>query len=547
MATQIKDTTQSSGAGPSQPKPIPPRPKTKSRPTPIPVPIPTLPPIAYLGPRTPTVQVQPPSRVGTLQPDVELGVYLTPDHLSLGSGPSSPKADGIFARRGSAGSIIISKVADVGESFFLANSIWRTDIVTFCCHVRMDPVLGNARITHIQARKSRRPPFLHEYILVFFTAARNQRFVLRIDRLGKVGSTSAGWREGIAPNTAIQEVGVYHVQDAQVGIDSPDGAWLAMDGRWGSYPIATLATWESEKGSGECVSHHVQTMAIHSGPGPQLKDVSRLLEAILLEMPAYHLTTTNCYFMTRTSLLLFQRCYPKAFACHFGPMSGELVSGSDLAEPVWAGLLKWYLPFVVFFVLAYVPPVVIFHVVIARLMDCRGLQECYQYPANSLPRELLAMRMALHSIVDVPLPVGLLHSYMTALEGRMNDLIMRLSVQFLGDDAQARREGPPLPTQPFGALIDGAWSTLIAWCLLGAGFSAFLFLSLLARYGTLILFAMILVVGVWFNFEFGDSRVGLDEGVDEIFALPTPSPRPPENGSEDTEAGLQQALDGLGL
>ena len=149
--------------------------------------------------------------------------------------------------------------------------------------------------------------------------------------------------------------------------------------------------------------------------------------------------------MTRTSLLLFQRCYPKAFACHFGPTSGELVSGSDLAEPVWAGLLKWYLPFVVFFALAYVPPVVIFHIAIARLMDCRsGLQMCKDYAV--LPRELLAMRMALHSIVDVSLPVGLLHSYMTALEGRMNDLVMRLSVQFLGDEGQERREGPPLPT-----------------------------------------------------------------------------------------------------
>ncbi|KAF8607114.1 hypothetical protein BDV93DRAFT_552863, partial [Ceratobasidium sp. AG-I] len=448
MTSQVKDATQSPGAGPSQPKPSPPPPRSKLRPKPAPIPvhIPTLPPAAYLGPRTPTVQVQPPSRAGTLQPDVELGVYLTPDHLGLGSGPSSPKADGIFARRGSAGSIVVSKVADVGESFFLANSIWRTDIVTFCCYVRMDSVLGSAQITHIQARKSRRPPFLHEYILVFFTAARNQRFVLRIDRLGKVGSTSAGWREGIAPNTAIQEVGVYHVQDSQVGIDSPDGAWLAMDGRWGSYPIATLATWESEKESEKCVSHHVQTMAMHSGPGPQLKDVSRLLEAILLEMPAYHLTTTNCYFMTRTSLLLFQRCYPKVFACHFGPMSGELVSGSDLAEPVWAGLLKWYLPFVLFCVLAYVPLVVIFHVIIARLMDCRGLQKCYEYPANVLPRALLALRTALHAIVDVPLLVGLLHSYMTALEGRMNDLVVRLSVQFVGDGAQARHDGPALPT-----------------------------------------------------------------------------------------------------
>lgn len=160
-------------------------------------------------------------------------------------------------------------------------------------HVRLDPVLSRAHITHIQARKSRRPPFLHEYILVFFVAARGQRFVLRIDRLGKVGSTSGSWplgwcagRHGMASNTAIQEVGVYHIQDSQIGIDSPDGAWLAMDGRWGSHPIATLATWKVESGRPDKhVSHHVQTAADGCGTGPQLEVVSRLLEAILLEMP----------------------------------------------------------------------------------------------------------------------------------------------------------------------------------------------------------------------------------------------------------------------
>lgn len=75
-----------------------------------------------------------------------------------------------------------------------------------------------------------------------------------------------------------------------------------------------------------------------------------------------------------------------------------------------------------------------------------------------------------------------------------------------------------------------------------------LFLSLLARYGLLILFAMILVVGVYFNFEFGDSNVGLDQGVSEIFAIPIPTDEPaPENVPEDTEAGLKQALDGMGV
>lgn len=78
---------------------------------------------------------------------------------------------------------------------------------------------------------------------------------------------------------------MYHIQDVQSGVDSPDGAWLAMDERWGSYPIATLATWESEMATGEHVSHHLQTVATQNGPIPELKDVSRLLEAILLEMP----------------------------------------------------------------------------------------------------------------------------------------------------------------------------------------------------------------------------------------------------------------------
>lgn len=118
-------------------------------------------------------------------------------------------------------------------------------------------------------------------------------------------------------------------------------------------------------------------------------------------------------------------------------MSGEHFSGSDLAKPVWAGLLKWYLPFVVFFVLAYAPPAVIFHIVIARFIGCYGQRVYKEYIV--VFRELLAMRIPLHPLADMPFPVGLLHSYMTALEGRMNDLVMKLSVQFLGDEEQARR------------------------------------------------------------------------------------------------------------
>lgn len=78
---------------------------------------------------------------------------------------------------------------------------------------------------------------------------------------------------------------MYHIEDAQGGIDSLDGAWLAMDGGWGSYPIATLATWESEMVTGRHASHHLQTSTVYSVSNPQLKDVSRLLETIILEMP----------------------------------------------------------------------------------------------------------------------------------------------------------------------------------------------------------------------------------------------------------------------
>ncbi|KAF8607113.1 hypothetical protein BDV93DRAFT_603777 [Ceratobasidium sp. AG-I] len=493
-----QDGGQTPGAGPSCPRP------------------PHVNPPSQAGPRShleePRVQLA--THTGAAHQEVELGVYLAPDFAPFGSLPPSPSG-GAFPRRGSNGSIV-TKVANVGENFFLANSIWRTDIFTFCSHARLDAVLGSAQITHIQARKSRRPPFLHEYILVFFTAAGNRRFVLRIDRLGKIGSGPSGWplgwctgRHGVAANTAIQEVGMYHIQDSQIGIDSPDGAWLAMDGMWGSHPIATLATWKAESERGGHVSHHVQTAADMCGAGPQLEDVSRLLEAILLEMPTYHLTTTNCYLMTRSSLLLMQRCYPSAFACHLGAMSDELVPSSSLAEPVWAGILRWYLPFVILFFLFYIPLLICFHVYIGRLVNCHALDDCVQ--RSVVPRPLSAFLHSLHSIVDVPLPVGLMHAYMTALEQEMNDLVVRLSVRFL-DAAHPAREGAPGATPPFETLINGAWTTLLAWCALGIGFAIFFFFAFWFKYGPLISFILILIMGLWFNFKFGgDAFVVLEE------------------------------------
>ena len=55
-----------------------------------------------------------------------------------------------------------------------------------------------------------------------------------------------------------------------------------MDGVWGSHPIATLETRKVER-EAEDVAH---AAADHCEMNLQLKGVSRLLEAILLEMPS---------------------------------------------------------------------------------------------------------------------------------------------------------------------------------------------------------------------------------------------------------------------
>ena len=138
--------------------------------------------------------------------------------------------------------------------------------------------------------------------------------------------------------------------------------------------------------------------------------------------------------MTRSSLLLMQRCYPSGFACHLGAMSVGLVPSSSLAEPVWAGILRWYLPFVILFFLLYIPLLISFHVYIGRAMDCRVLDTC----ASAVYSSVLAFRYSLHSIADVPLPVGLMHAYMTALEEEMNNLVVRLSVRFLNAENPVR-------------------------------------------------------------------------------------------------------------
>ena len=107
-------------------------------------------------------------------------------------------------------------------------------------------------------------------------------------------------------------------------------------------------------------------------------------------------------------------------------MTGKPIPGSELAEPVWTGLIEWYLPFVVLFFLVYIPLVGVIHYLMGTVVS-------YGEPSKSGGYHLLynAFRTAMHPIFDGPLPIGVIHAYMTSLEEEMNDLIVRLLTQFL--------------------------------------------------------------------------------------------------------------------
>ncbi|CAE6402233.1 unnamed protein product [Rhizoctonia solani] len=383
-------------------------------------------------------------------------------------------------------------------------------------HTRLNPALENACITQIQARKSRRLPFLHEYLLVYFSTGSGQSFVVRIDRLGKVGLSSigeGGRSTGVASNTAIQEIGVYHIQGSQSGIDSDDTPWLARDGTWGSKSVATLVTRHPQMH----ISHHLQTAAENSSRHPTLGDVSRLLEGVLLEMPTYHLTTANCYLMTRSSLLLLQTCYPHSFECYLGESLGEAVTPSCLAEPVWTGLIRWYLPFAMIFLLVYIILLVTTYYIISG-----------HFAFSREVRAVYGVRLALHYGFDLPLPLGLLHTYMNSLEVSANTIVVNLSAQFL----RVRDGSPDLVVQtylrpPFEVMFDSSWSALAAWWMVGCLIGLIVFVVAAVEYGGFVVFILMLILCVWFNLKFGDSEVGIalsddqEEVLDLPFQLPT--------------------------
>ncbi|KAJ1311893.1 hypothetical protein OPQ81_010353 [Rhizoctonia solani] len=454
------------------------------------------PPQAHLPIASIEVRARTPTRTSTsAYEEVELGLYLNPGDAKL-SAPTDKNTPS-SGRRGSIGSIT-SKTTEPGPGFFFNHSIWRTDIITFCSHVRAHPSLSNAWITHIQARKSRRLPFMHEYLLVFFTSPTGQRFVMRIDRLGKVLLGSSGEPMGPATGTgtAIQEVAVYHIQDSHHGVDSNSNVpWLTMDGAWGSHPIVTLIASGKTSENGKHVSHGSKSSISGTPQLPRLLDVSGILEVILLEMPNYHLTTANCYLMTRSSLILLHRCCPTAFACYLGPPSGEPISSALLSEPVWAGLL--------------------------RCPNLKCIVVC-----NTGDRLMRAVVYALHSILDVPLPIGIIHSYMTSLEVQVNRLVVNISTQFFRiRNAHTGTVPASTSKKPFEVIVDDAWLVLIGWVVLGGTGGVLIFIATAVDYGILAVFILFLVVGIWFNIKFGSDGpaqviLGQDEDLERLFGPP---------------------------
>ncbi|ELU39633.1 hypothetical protein AG1IA_06337 [Rhizoctonia solani AG-1 IA] len=339
------------------------------------------------------------------------------------------------------------------SSTFLANPRWDTDIVTFCSHIARDPHLGRARVTQIQNRKSRRVLSSHEYILLFFSIGQRE-FVVRVD-----GSVKSGPFEKEQAPLSVggtrQRVTVYHVPTPGDGATTTATApWFEQDGKRGSELVASLTTWSSLGASGvNFVSHHLATAREgSSGQGPSLHDVVGLVETVVLERPASYVTS-------RSTLLVIYNCFPHDFACSLGEEE-ELVPASMLEEPAWASLLRWYFPFTAIALVLYFLAVIVVHVWVGRLLASpRGnrvldaAQRCMRDP-TAPECELLnvhdpawksALRLMLHLVLDLPFPVGLLHTWLSSLELSMGTLVKRVSTRYLNESFES---GEPASEQP---------------------------------------------------------------------------------------------------
>ncbi|KAG8711618.1 hypothetical protein FRC08_015676 [Ceratobasidium sp. 394] len=419
-------------------------------------------------------------------------------------------------------------------SILLGQARWQTDIVTFCSHIRHDPLLRRAYITEIQNRKSGRLPYLQEYLLLFFTTGQRQ-FVARVDYPTRSGDSPSAKEplSGLSLGTR-QQVTVYHATDDE---RTP---WLEDDGRRGSELVAALTTWADLGAGGTTfVSHHLSTARDRSVGRPSLQDVCRLVEAVVLEAPACYFKTVSSFVTARSSLLAIQRCFVHEFACQLGD-ERELIPVSALEEPAWSCLLRWYLLFTSIALLLYAIAVVGIHIWFAYILSSstdkpslanrvgvlEAAEKCMANP--SAPECVLsedptavwrnALRLMLHIVLDLPFPVGLLHTWLSSKELQIVGLVNRVSARFLNDGSEVGDDSMMVKT--WIGTFSRPWFNFAVSAGFGCLVALALFSGILLGHGIMALLIFVICIGVAANYALPPMDSGDETPEDPEDGLP---------------------------
>lgn len=400
-------------------------------------------------------------------------------------------------------------------SILLSQIRWQTDIVTFCSHIRQDPLLRRAYVTEIQNRKSKGFPYLQEYLLVSFSAGQ-RRFVARIDYPTRHSAKTAQQVPLTGSSLGLGLTVTVHHATEEDGITP----WLEDDGRRRSELVAALTTWADLGASGTMfVSHHLSTARDGSSGRPSLQDVCRLIEAVVLETPACYFKTVSSFVAARTSLLVVQRCFAHEFACQLGE-ERDLVSASALEEPAWSCLLRWYPLFASIALLLYTITIVALHIWVAhilnagsdkpalgsrvgvleaaeRCMSNPSAPEC-QLPPGSAATWHNALRLMLHVVFDLPFPVGLLHTWLSAKEWQIVGMVNRISARFLNSESEIGGDGILVKTW-FGT-FSRPWFNFVVALGVGCTVGLALFFGILFGHGVIALVLFVVCIALAANY-----------------------------------------------
>ncbi|KAG9124098.1 hypothetical protein FRC07_012853 [Ceratobasidium sp. 392] len=337
--------------------------------------------------------------------------------------------------------------AQVDKSSVLDVPSWTGDVSTFASAVIAHPEAKNSRVVKIQARKSRKLPFKHEFLLVYILIGGKTKVILRNNgwfRLGKIGGI-LGLRQG--HRTALEEVHLFDLDHE----DAED--WLYDSKRNGSQPIATLHV----RGQPELPSYRAKptsngnaVLAESEGtplPTLSLIDIARLLSFIQVEMPTYVLTTKNCFMMTRSILMILCSCFGDGcFICYVGDESSPEgpVSAKFLVEPLYNGIVRWYFPVVLTVLLSYMLVMFLIHWLVEVHLtgnkddvmckwDGQSWTDCGDH-AGALDTSQDHPRGAsqyggvsfMHMLLDLPIPCAVIHWWLTKMEKEIKSVCVRL-------------------------------------------------------------------------------------------------------------------------